>query len=69
MLTTNRATERLTHRLERAGLKMAIVKASADRCGKYLLLRDGRAIGSAGWTLSEAASLVSEVIRDADDYR
>jgi hypothetical protein len=65
-ISTSRATERLSARLRRAGLKLWVGKSSGDAWGRYLLfLVGGRCVAGCGWTLAEAAEIVAERIARA----
>ena len=70
VITTSKATERLTKRLQRAGLNYWIGESSGDAWGKYLIFAiGGKCVGGAGWTLREAEAKVVHMIqwKDADD--
>lgn len=63
MITTTRATERLSRRLQRAGFPEWIGKSSGDAWGKYLVFRiGGKCFASAGWSLAEAEDWVNSRI-------
>lgn len=69
LITTSRATERLSRRLQRHGIDQWIVE-SDHSASKYLRLdMDGRYLGPCGWTLRQAAEIVDHMIeyRDCDD--
>lgn len=63
IITTTKATERLSRKLQRAGIDCWIGVSSGDSAGKYLVFRvGGRCICGAGWTLSEAEDKVDQMI-------
>lgn len=67
VITTTTGTEKLTRRLEKAGKNLWIAKTSGDSWGNYLVfVKGGRCIGSAGWTLAEAAEKVERIISGTD---
>lgn len=67
VISTTKATERLTRKLQRAGLPYWIAQSSGDAWGKYLVfVVGGRCVGGAGWTLSQAESKVDHIIRYKD---
>ena len=62
-ISTTRATERLSRRLQRAGLAYWIAQTSGDAWGRYLLFRvGGKCVAGAGWTLREATAYVDDLI-------
>ena len=69
-ITTSKATERLSRKLQRAGLNYWIGKSSGDKWGKYLVfVVGGRCVGGAGWSLRDAESKVAHMIayKDCED--
>lgn len=67
VIATTRATERLSRKLQRAGLNYWIGASSGDRWGKYLLFAVGdKCVGGAGRTLRECAEFVAHKIKWKD---
>ena len=69
-ISTTRATERLSRKLQRAGIKNWIGQSSGDAWGKYLVFEvGGKCVGGAGWTLAQAEAKVNHIIayKDCDD--
>lgn len=67
VISTTRATERLSRKLQRAGLNYWIAQSSGDAWGKYLVfVVGGKCVGGAGWTLSQAESKVDHMIAYKD---
>lgn len=65
VISTTRATERLSRRLQRAGIRKWIGQSSGDRWGKYLIFEiGGKCCGGAGWTLREAEETVADLIAE-----
>lgn len=70
VITTTRATERLSRKLQRAGINKWVGQSSGDVWGKYLIfVVGGRCVSGAGWTLSQAESKVDHLIayKDCDE--
>ncbi len=70
VISTTRATERLSRKLQRAGINKWIGKSSGDAWGKYLVfVVGGKCVGGAGWTLAHAEAKVDHMItfKDCDD--
>ncbi len=70
VITTTRATERLSRKLQKAGINCWIGISSGDKWGKYLVFQvGGRCVGGAGWTLRDAESKVDHLIayKDCDE--
>lgn len=70
VISTTKATERLSRKLQRAGLNYWIAQSSGDSYGKYLVfVVGGKCIGGAGWTLAQAESKVDHLIayKDCED--
>ena len=62
-ITTTRATERLSRKLQRAGISQWVGQSSGDRWGKYLLFEvGGKCLSGCGWTLKEAEEIVDRMI-------
>lgn len=67
VISSSKATERLTRKLKRAGINQWVASASGDAWGKYLLFQvGGRCVGSAGWSLRQAEAKVDHLIRYKD---
>lgn len=67
VISSTKATERLTRKLKRAGIDCWIAQSSGDAWGKYLVFRvGGRCVGGAGWSLREAEAKVDHMIRWKD---
>ena len=65
-IRTTRATERLTRKLQRAGIQQWVAVSSGDAWGKYLRFAvGGRCVGGCGWTLREAEEVVGDLIANA----
>jgi hypothetical protein len=65
VISTSRATERLSRRLQKAGLNYWIAESSGDAWGKYLLFEvGGKCVSGAGWTLKEATEKVERLIAE-----
>lgn len=63
VITTSRATDRLSRKLQRAGINCWVAISSGDRWGKYLVFRvGGKCIAGAGWSLRDAESKVDHMI-------
>ncbi len=70
VISTSKATERLSRKLQRAGLNYWIAISSGDAWGKYLVfVVGGKCVGGAGWTLRDAESKVDHMIeyKDCDE--
>lgn len=68
LITTTGATQRLTRKLQRAGLSLWVGVSSGDCAGKYLLFRvGGKCVGGAGWNLAECESKVDHLIKWKDE--
>ena len=66
-ISTTRVTERLSRRLQKAGLNYWIAKTSGDSWGKYLIfVKGGKCIGGAGHSIRDAESKVDHLIRYKD---
>lgn len=69
VISTSKMTERLTRRLQKAGLNYWIAKSSGDAWGKYLVFKvGGKCVGGAGWTLQEAAQAVEKMIANPEHH-
>lgn len=67
VISTTRATERLSRKLQRAGLNYWIGVSSGDSWGKYLVfVVGGKCVAGAGWTLRDAESKVDHMIAYKD---
>jgi hypothetical protein len=67
VITTSRATERLSRKMQRAGLNYWIGKSSGDKWGTYLRFEvGGKCVSGAGWTLRECAEYVDHLIAYKD---
>jgi hypothetical protein len=67
IISTTRATERLSRKLQRAGINQWIGKTSGDKWGNYLFFEvGGKCVGSAGWTLADAEAQVDHAITYKD---
>lgn len=65
MTTTNKATERLSRKLQRNGIQFWVGKSSNDKCGRYLLFQiGGMCTASLGWTLQEARDTVDRIVTE-----
>lgn len=68
VISTSKATERLSRKLQRAGINKWIAISSGDSWGKYLVFEvGGKCCGGAGWTLAQAESKVDYLI-EWDNY-
>ena len=66
VISTSRATERLSRKLQAAGLNYWVGRSSGDSFGKYLRFEvGGRCVGGMGWTLREAKAKAEHLI----DYK
>ena len=71
VISTSRATERLSRKLQKAGINQWIGKSSGDAWGKYLFFAvGGRCVGGAGWSLREAEESVDGRIacKDCEEF-
>lgn len=67
VISTTRATERLSRKLQRAGINQWIGQSSGDSWGKYLVFEvGGKCVGGAGWTLAQAEAKVDHLIAYKD---
>jgi len=67
IISTTRATERLSRKLQRAGINKWIGQSSGDAWGKYLVFEvGGHCVGGAGWTLAQAEAEVDHLIAYKD---
>lgn len=63
VISTSRATERLSRKLQRAGINQWIGQSSGDSLGKYLRFGvGGKCVGGCGWTLKQAEEVVDHLI-------
>lgn len=63
IISTNRATERLSRRLQKAGLDFWVGKSSGDSVGKYLLfVVGGKCVAGLGWSIVDAEKAVAQRI-------
>lgn len=68
VISTTRATERLSRKLQKAGLNYWIAQSSGDAWGKYLVfVVGGKCVGGAGWSLRQAESKVDHLIAWKDE--
>lgn len=64
VISSSKATERLSRKLQRAGISQWVAKSSGDSWGKYLRFQvGGRCVGGCGWSLREAEAIVDHLIR------
>ena len=71
VISTSKATERLSRKLQRAGLNYWIAQSSGDSWGKYLVfVVGGKCVAGAGWSLRDAESKVDHMIeyKISDEY-
>lgn len=67
VISTTKATERLSRKLQRAGIDCWIAKTSGDKWGNYLVFQvGGKCVGGAGWTLADAERKVDHMIAYKD---
>jgi hypothetical protein len=67
VISTTRATERLSRKLQRAGINQWVARTSGDAWGKYLLFQvGGKCVAGAGWSLREAEAFVNHLIEYKD---
>ena len=67
MIWTTEATERLSRKLQAAGIDQWVVEAYWDDWGMYLRYEGGvggRCRGRCGWSLEEAEEIVDRLIRE-----
>ncbi len=63
VISTTPATERLSSRLQLAGINQWIAMSSGDSWGKYLRFDvGGKCIAGCGWSIREAEEIVRQVI-------
>lgn len=70
VIYTTKATERLSRKLQRAGLQQWVAVSKGDSFGKYLRFAiGGPCIGGCGWTLAQAEEDIEHLIkyRDCDE--
>lgn len=70
VISTTKATERLSRKLQRAGINQWVAQSSGDSWGKYLRFeKGGPCVGGCGFTLREAEAIVDHLIeyKDCDD--
>lgn len=67
VISTTRATQRLTRKLQKAGINQWVAKTSGDKYGNYLrFIVGGKCVGGCGWTLSQAEAVVDHLIEYKD---
>lgn len=67
VISTTRATERLSRKLQKAGINQWVAQSSGDSYGKYLrFVVGGKCVGGCGWTLSQAEEIVNQLIAYKD---
>lgn len=67
VISTSKATERLSRKLQRAGINQWVARSSGDSWGKYLRFEvGGKCVGGCGWSLREAEAKVDHLIRYKD---
>lgn len=67
-IRTSRFTERMTRRLNAAGINLWVGQSSGDTCGKYLLFRvGGPCVAGCGWTQAEAEQIVDDRIASREE--
>jgi len=65
VISTTKATERLSRKLKRAGINEWVAKTTGDMYGTYLFFKiGGMCTGVAGWTLREAKERVDARIEE-----
>ena len=70
VINTTRATERLSRKLQKAGIDQWVAHASGDSYGKYLRFQvGGKCVGGCGWSLAQADEIVDHLIthKDSDE--
>lgn len=66
-IRTTRATERLSRKLQKAGITQWVGESSGDSWGKYLRFQiGGKCVGGCGWSLKQAEADVDHLIRYND---
>jgi len=69
IITTSRSTERLSRKLQKAGLNLWVGQSSGDAWGKYLIFRvGGKCVAGCGWSIREATEIVDETIERGFTY-
>jgi hypothetical protein len=64
VISSTRATERLSRKFQRAGINQWVAQSSGDSYGKYLRFEvGGRCVGGCGWSLKQAEAIVDHLIR------
>ena len=67
VISTTRATERLSRKLQRAGISQWVAMTSGDKWGKYLRFQvGGKCVGGCGWSLKQAEAIVDHLIEYKD---
>lgn len=67
VITSTNATERLTRKLQKAGINQWVAQTSGDSYGKYLRFQvGGKCVGGCGWNLREAEAVVDHLIEYRD---
>lgn len=67
VISTTRATVRLSRKLQKAGINQWIGQSSGDKWGKYLrFVVGGRCVGGCGWSLAQAEAVVDHLIAYKD---
>lgn len=65
VISTTKATERLSRRLQRAGINEWVAKTTGDMYGNYLrFIVGGKCCGGCGWNLREAEEIVNRLISE-----
>ena len=68
VISTSKATERLSRKLQRNGLNYWIAQSSGDAWGKYLVfVVGGKCVGGAGYSLRDAEAKVNHMIEWKDE--
>lgn len=61
IISESRFTQRMTRRLQSAGLREWVAQSSGDAWGKYLIfVVGGKCIAGAGWTQRECEEIIRE---------
>lgn len=67
VISTSKSTERLSRKLQRAGINQWVGQSSGDAWGKYLRFEiGGKCVGGCGWSLREAEAVVDHLITYKD---
>jgi hypothetical protein len=67
IITSSRFCERMSRRLQRAGINLWLAESSGDAWGKYLLFKvGGSCVAGAGWTQAEAEEIVNRRIAEKE---